>query len=90
MEIVKIRKVGNSNVITLPRGLQGLGFIEGAQIVIEATTEGEVRLIPVTNLRKVVRAAGRKVAGQHREALDILTESEGAPHVPDHVSAIAD
>lgn len=90
MEIVKIRKVGNSTVITLPRGLQDLGFTEGAQIVVEMTPEGEVRLIPVNNLRAVIRASGRKVADQHREALDILTEAEGAPHLPDRSSAGAD
>ncbi len=92
MDIVKIRKVGNSNVITLPRGLQTLGFIEGTQIVVEATPEGEVRLIPVANLRETVRASGRRMAHQHREALNILAETEDAPqsHVEDGASTAAD
>ncbi len=34
MDIVKIRKVGNSNVITLPRGLLELGFTEGKLIFV--------------------------------------------------------
>ncbi len=90
MDIVKIRKVGNSNVITLPRDLQALGFTEGTQVVVEAMPDGEVRLIPVNNLRSVIRASARRMARQHREALDILAEAEGAPHVPDRASAVAD
>lgn len=90
MDIVKIRKVGNSNVITLPRELQRLGFTEGTQIVVETTPEGEVRLIPVGNLREVIRASGRKVARQHREALDILADAEGPPRIGDRASAVVD
>ncbi len=87
MDIVKIRKVGNSNVITLPHGLQELGFTAGTQVVVEAMPDGEVRLIPVNNLREVIRASGRRIAHQHREALDMLTEAEGAPHVSDRAPA---
>lgn len=90
MEIVKVRKVGNSNVITLPRELQQLGFTEGTQIVVEATPEGEVRLIPVNSLREVIRASGRKVARQHRAALDILADAEDAPPPADRMPAVAD
>jgi antitoxin component of MazEF toxin-antitoxin module len=90
VEIVKVRRVGNSNVITLPRELQNLGFTEGVQVVVEATPEGDVRLIPVSNLREAIRASGRKVARQHREALEILSEAEGASHAPEHTPTVAD
>jgi antitoxin component of MazEF toxin-antitoxin module len=90
MDIVRIRKVGNSNVITLPRELRQLGFTEGTQIVVEATAEGEVRLIPANNLRAAIRASGRKVAREHREALDILSEAEDTPPAANHTSAVAD
>ena len=90
MEVVKVRKVGNSNVITLPRALQQFGFTDGAQIVVEAMPDGEVRLIPVNNLRKIIRASGRKVARQHRAALDILADAEGIPHRADRAPAAVD
>lgn len=90
MNIVKIRKVGNSNVITLPRGLQELGFSEGAQIIMESTPEGELRLIPVNSLLEAIRASGRKVTREHRDALAMLAESEGALSKTDRESAVAD
>ena len=74
----------------MPRGLQELGFTEGMQVVVEATCAGEVRLIPVRNLREVIRASGQKMARQHDEALNIIAESEDAPRLPDRTSTVAD
>lgn len=72
MHIVKIRRVGNSNVVTLPHALETAGYTAGTSVVVEQTATGEVLLVPETRLRERMRAIGRRVIAENREALDLL------------------
>jgi antitoxin component of MazEF toxin-antitoxin module len=72
MHVVKVRRVGNSNVVTLPRSLEAEGFEEGASVVVEELPTGEVLLVPVARVRERMRAIGRRVIAEDREALDLL------------------
>ena len=72
MQIVKIRRVGNSNVVTLPHQLEAAGYTAGTSVVIEQMSNGHLLLMPETSVRERIRAAGRKVIREHREALDLL------------------
>jgi antitoxin component of MazEF toxin-antitoxin module len=72
----RVRKVGNSRVVSLPRELERLGFSEGAQVMIQELPNGEVRLIPADRLRAMVREYGRRVVEENRKALDILAEHD--------------
>ena len=72
MHVVKVRRVGNSNVVTLPKSLELAGFAAGASVVVEPLPSGEVMLVPEAQLRERVRAIGRKVIAEHREALALL------------------
>jgi antitoxin component of MazEF toxin-antitoxin module len=74
MRVNRVRKVGNSRVISLPRELERAGFIDGAQVLIQELPSGEVRLMPADNLRVIVRDYGRRVVAENRRALDILAE----------------
>jgi len=76
MRVNRVRKVGNSRVISLPRELERAGFIDGAQVVIQELPSGEVRLVPADNLRAMVRDYGRRVVAENRRALDILAEHD--------------
>jgi antitoxin component of MazEF toxin-antitoxin module len=71
MRIVKVRRVGNSNVVTLPKSVESAGFAAGASVVIEALPSGEVMLVPESLLRERIRAIDRKVIAEDREALDL-------------------
>lgn len=72
MQIVKIRRVGNSNVVTLPHHLEAAGFAPGTSVVVDQTPDGNVLLVPETSVRTSIPEIGRKVIREHREALDLL------------------
>ena len=76
MKINRVRKVGNSKVISLPRALERIGFVDGAQVVIQELPSGEVRLLPADHLREMVRDYGRRVVAENRKALDILADHD--------------
>ena len=72
MEIVKIRRVGNSNVISLPRGLERLGYTSGTSVVVDELESGELRVVPASRVHELIRETGRRVVAENREALEIL------------------
>jgi antitoxin component of MazEF toxin-antitoxin module len=76
VKINRVRKVGNSNVLSLPRELEKVGFVAGAQVVIQELPSGEVRLVPVNKLRVSVGEEGRRVVAENRKALDILADDD--------------
>lgn len=78
MRINRVRRVGNSNVVSLPRDLDAAGFEIGAQIVIQQLPSGEVRLLPADRVRQMVRDYGRRVVAENRDALQILADHDHA------------
>ncbi len=76
MKVNRVRRVGNSNVVSLPRELDAAGFAVGAQVVIQKLPNGEVRLLPVDRLRQIVREYGRQVVSDNRAALQILADHD--------------
>ena len=76
MKINRVRRVGNSKVVSLPRELDRIGFVDGAQVVIQELPSGEVRLLPTDHLRLMVREYGRRVVAENRKALDILADHD--------------
>ncbi len=76
MKINRVRRVGNSKVLSLPRELEQVGFVDGAQIVIQELPSGEVRLLPADHVRLMVGDYGRRVVADNRRALDILADHD--------------
>jgi antitoxin component of MazEF toxin-antitoxin module len=76
MKVVKVRRVGNSNVVSLPRELEALGYEPGTSVLIEELDGGELRILPTDQVRERIRGIGRRVVGEHAEALKILAEHE--------------
>jgi antitoxin component of MazEF toxin-antitoxin module len=74
MKIVKVRRVGNSNVVSIPREFEVAGFTPGSLVLVEALPTGELRLLPADQLRERIRATGRRLVEEHSEALDILAQ----------------
>ncbi len=72
MKIVKIRRVGNSNVITLPREFEGPGFAPGDEVVLDRTPDGGLHLLPARSVKEDFQARVRRVVAENREALDLL------------------
>jgi antitoxin component of MazEF toxin-antitoxin module len=78
MKIVKVRRVGNSNVVSIPREFEASGYTPGASVLIEELADGELRILPTERVRERVRQVAARVVTEHPEALEIL-----ANHSPD-------
>lgn len=81
MKVVKVRRVGNSNVVSIPREFEARGYAAGTSVLVEELEGGELRLIPTEQVRDRIRGVGKRVVDEHAEALQILAE-----HDPDDES----
>lgn len=81
MKIVKVRRVGNSNVVSIPREFESHGYAPGTSVLVEELDGGELRILPTEQLRERIRTIGERVVAEHPEALKILAE-----HDPDSKS----
>lgn len=72
MKFVKIRKVGNSNVITLPQEFADAGYIEGVVIAIDQTPDGELVIVPESRLQSQMQEIARKAVEANLQALNLL------------------
>lgn len=75
---VKIRKVGNSTVVTIPREVAELGFEEGAEITFIPVGDGQVLMVPVQKLNDYLRDVGRDVVHRYSHALEKLATYDPA------------
>jgi antitoxin component of MazEF toxin-antitoxin module len=78
MKVVKIRRVGNSNVVSIPRELEARGYSPGTSVLVEELEGGELRIIPTDKVRERIRDVGRRVVAEHPEALKSLAEHDPA------------
>ncbi len=76
MRVVKVRRVGNSNVVTLPRELEARGYEPGTSVLVEELEDGELRIIPTDQVRERIRGIGRRIVSEHGEALKTLAEHD--------------
>ena len=72
VRIVKVRRVGNSNVMTLPHGIERLGYRSDSEVLVEELPSGQLLVTPADQIRARVRRVGRTVVGEDSEALRIL------------------
>ena len=75
MDVVKIRKQGNSLSVTLDQRTLGEANLAEGDLVTMSVRNGEVVLTPV-DIRPRVLAAGRRVIRENREVLDRLARDE--------------
>jgi antitoxin component of MazEF toxin-antitoxin module len=64
--------VANSILMTLPRGVERLGFTPGSQVLVEELPSGQLLVTPAEKFRTRLRKTGREVVAEDREALSIL------------------
>ena len=76
MQVVKIRRVGNRNVLTLPRELEAAGFVAGTSVSFDQMPSGAVVLFPESQFSQHIQQVGRRVIEVHREALDLLAAAD--------------
>lgn len=79
MKIVKVRRVGNSNVVSLPRELEASGYVPGTSVLVEELAGGELRILPTEMLRERVRQIASRTVSERAEALQILASHDAEP-----------
>jgi antitoxin component of MazEF toxin-antitoxin module len=72
MKIVKVRRVGNSNVVSIPREFEASGYTPGTSVLVEELADGELRILPAERVRQRVRQIAARVVSEHPEAMEIL------------------
>jgi antitoxin component of MazEF toxin-antitoxin module len=76
MKMLKIRRVGNSNMVALPKDWEDDGFAPGAYVLVERDEAGEIRMLRAGNVAAQVDALADEMIGKHAEALRILLEHD--------------
>jgi antitoxin component of MazEF toxin-antitoxin module len=76
VKVVKVRRVGNSNVVSIPRELEARGYAPGTSVLIEELEDGELRIMPTEQVRERIRQIGKRVVDEHPDALRILAEHD--------------
>lgn len=82
MRILKVRRVGNSNVVSIPREYEAKGYAPGSSVLLDELPDGELRLLPTDRVREQIRRVGRRVVDEHQEALQILAEHDPDTKTP--------
>lgn len=72
MKVVKVRRVGNSNVISIPREFEARGYTPGSSVLVEELSGGELRVMSTEKVRERIRDIGGRLVAEHGEALEIL------------------
>ena len=72
MKVLKVRRLGDSNIVVLPKELERLGYLPGRTVVVEALETGDVLIRPAEHLRAVMDKLARRVIEEDREALALL------------------
>ncbi len=85
VKIVRIRRVGNSNVVSIPKELEAAGYTPGANVLLEQLPDGALRLIRTDDVSALIRRVGREVVAEDRDALKILAahDRSNAPTAAD-------
>jgi antitoxin component of MazEF toxin-antitoxin module len=71
MDLVKVRKVGNSTVVTLPRSLAER-LPAGTRVLIQELDNGDLLIQRPESFEGAIRESGRHVIARHRQLLDRL------------------
>jgi antitoxin component of MazEF toxin-antitoxin module len=76
MKMLKIRRIGNSNMVALPKEWEDDGFAPGAYVLVERDQTGEIRMLRAHDMASQVDALAEDMIEKHAEALRILAEHD--------------
>jgi antitoxin component of MazEF toxin-antitoxin module len=79
MKMLKVRRVGNSNMVALPKEWEADGFGPGAYVLAERDEAGEVRILRAGDVPARIDALADEMIEKHAEALHILAEHDASP-----------
>lgn len=67
-----MRRVGNSNVVSIPKAFALAGYAAGTEVLLEQLDDGSLRIVRVNDVRQLIRNVGRMVVAEDAEALALL------------------
>jgi len=74
--MVKIRRIGNSNMVALPKDWEDHGFAPGAYVLVERDQAGEIRMLRARDIAEQIDALADEMIEKHAEALRVLAEHD--------------
>ena len=72
MRVLRVRRIGNSNMVSIPKELEASGYTPGTEVLLEEMPDGALRLVRTEAVSALIRDIGRQVIAEDREALEIL------------------
>jgi hypothetical protein len=76
VKVVKVRRVGNSNVISIPREFEANGYTPGSSVLVGELPGGELWVISTEKVHERIRDIGGRVVADHAQALQILADND--------------
>jgi antitoxin component of MazEF toxin-antitoxin module len=76
MKRMRIRRIGNSNMVALPSELEEAGYRPGVEVLVQEMPEGEVRIVRADLARESTRDLARRLAERHRRTLERLADHD--------------
>jgi len=76
MKMIKVRRIGNSNMVALPKEWATSGFGPGAYVLVERDQAGEIRILRAHDMTARIDALADEMIEKHAEALHILAEHD--------------
>jgi hypothetical protein len=73
---MRIRRIGNSNMVALPSEFEAAGYRAGVEVVVQETPQGELRIVRADLALESTREAAHRLAERHRGTLDRLAEHD--------------
>lgn len=78
MHIMKIRRVGNSNVVSLPHALEQLGYTAGTTVLVDVLPDGALRIVPTDRVRACMADRDQQDRGNRHDAPRSVTDAAGS------------
>jgi hypothetical protein len=76
--VVRVRRLGDTSVVPIPRELEDKGYRAGSTVRVEAI-EGGLKIVLIQTVHEQLHRIGRDVIGAHRMALSLLARHDAAP-----------
>lgn len=76
MKRMRIRRIGNSNMVALPSELEDAGYRPGVEVLVQGMPEGEVRIVRADLARESTRDLASRLAERHRRTLERLADHD--------------
>jgi len=78
MKMLKVRRVGNSNMVALPKEWEESGFGPGDFVLVERDQAGEIRMLRAGDITRRIDTLAGEMVEKHAKALKILADHDAS------------